>query len=526
MKQGCLLHVCLLFCYSVKIWSKTMSLTSNHISSQQEKCDDTVVVATTTSIPFISSQMEHALYKVKSTEICSDCTEAVFERIHNRNTSMTTFNIDLSTQGHHNKGKLEPIPHVIVTISPLVQNAEEVITINFATKERYTSSTVCVKSVSQVCDALVTFPLVSSQGRDIHSISYAITLDASQDMVYYVVYANGEIQTIYYSTFHNNLNSYKMAFQMLGTSADVTYTSSVKALSDIKYSNMTSFSSISHGNCNSAKPYCDIMPSCLEISDLCYYETETENDEKVYFHKSTSIDQNFIYNVEYHSILELIKLDLEGISGQLSFIGYNQYLLDFIEISNTYANDGSLQLNFHFNPEEEFNSKNAMTIHLSNLCTPFSIVVILKESSSCHQQQEPPKIFIFIEDKMILLGYMRSRYTTLNMVKVGGPLKVLDVETVLNENCKTPFSISVSIVVVSIVIVLLIALLITLFLRRIKKENENMAFLVNPTISHHADKEYSKSAARNAIAKAGQDAGKIDEEIELDSIHNNVYYEE
>ena len=203
----------------------------------------------------------------------------------------------------------------------------------------------------------------------------------------------------------------------------------------------------------------------------------------------------------------------------------NQYLLDFIEISNTYANDGLLQINFHFNPEEEFNSKNAMTIHLSNLCTPFSIVVILKDSTSCHQQQERPRIFIFIEDKMILLGYMSSRYKTLNVVKVGGPLKVLDVETVSNENCKTHFSISLSIIVISIVIVLVIVLLIALFLRRIKKENENMAFLVNPTISHHADKEYSKSDARNALVKANQDPGNSGEEIELDSIHNNVYYE-
>ena len=526
MRQGCLLHVCLLYCYSVRIWSGTTRLLNNHISSLQNECDDAVVVATTTSIPFISSEMEHALYNVKTTEICSNCTAAVFERIDNKNTSTTTFNIDLSIQDSPHKNELEPIPHVIVTISPLVQNAGEATTINFATKERYTSSTICVKSVSEVCDALVTFPLVSSQGREIHSISYKIALDASQDMVYYVVYANGEIQTIYYSRFDLSLNGYKMAFQILGTSADVTYTSSVKALSVIKYANMTSFSSISNGNCNAAKPYCNIMPSCLEVSDLCYYETETENDEKVYFHKTNGVDQNFIYNVEYHSGLELIKLDLEGTSGQLSFIGYNKYFLDVIKLSNSFAKSGSLQLNFHFNPEEGFNSKNAITINLSNLCTPFSIVVMVKDSSSCDQQQEPPKIFIFIEDKMILLGHMSSRYKTLNVVKVGGPLKVLDLETVSHERCKTHFSISVSIIVVSIVIVLIIALIITVFLRRIKKENQNMAFLVNPTISHHADKEYSKSAARDALVKGNQDAGKTGDEIELNSIHDNVYYEE
>ena len=53
-----------------------------------------------------------------------------------------------------------------------------------------------------------------------------------------------------------------------------------------------------------------------------------------------------------------------------------------------------------------------------------------------------------------------------------------------------------------------------------------MAFLVNPTISHHADKEYSKSAARNALAKGENDSGKINEEIGLASIHDNLYYEE
>ena len=525
MRQEFSLPILIVYWYSVSIWSKHTSLLPNRISPLKEECNPVEVVATTTIIPFISSEVEDSLYKTNSTEICFNCTEAIFERNNDHNTSWTTFNITLKIN-HHSRNISDHILHAIVTISPLGQHSEEVSTINFATTEGYTSSTVCVTSLHKNCDVLSTFPLVSSEGTDVRSLSYAIGFESSKDMMYYFVHANGETPAIYYSPVDFTLNRYKMVFQILGTSADVTHTASVKSLSNPSYANLTSYSSISHGDCNTAKPYCKIMPGCLEESELCHYETETDNDDKVVFSKTTETPRTFQYDINYHSGLELIKLDLEGTSGQISFIKYDQYPLDALRISNSFAEDGSLQLNIHLNPNEQFQSKNSIVIHLSNLCTPFSIIVMFKVDSSCSVGQEPPEIFIFIEDKMILLGYMSSKYKTLSTVKISGRLKVLDVNSISNKDCGAGFSVSLSTILVSVFIVFIISLMITLFLKRIRKERENMAFLVNSTISHHADKEYSKSAARDASARGDEHSEKIGEEIELKSIHDNLYYEE
>ena len=51
---------------------------------------------------------------------------------------------------------------------------------------------------------------------------------------------------------------------------------------------------------------------------------------------------------------------------------------------------------------------------------------MFKATSKCNAELESPKIFILIEEKMILLGYMSSRYKTLNAVKLSGQLKILD----------------------------------------------------------------------------------------------------
>ena len=525
MRQGRSPSICLLYFYSVVIWPKTTSLLPNHISHLQQECDPTEVVATTTIIPLISSEVKHASYNANSTEICSNCTEAPFERNNYQNTSLITFDIRLRIN-NHTKSEFDHITHAIITISPLGQNSEEFSTIKFSTTEGYTSSTVCVTSIHKSCDVLSTFPLVPHQRRYVRTVSYAISFDSSTDMMYYAVQVNGKIKAVYYSAFDFSLNRYKLVIQTLGTSADVTYTSSSKSLSNPGYANLTSYSSISHGNCNTAKPYCNIMPSCLEVADLCHYEIETKNDDKVVFVKTTETPRTFEYNVVYQSGLDLIKLDVEGTAGEISLIRYNYELLDVIKISSSFAKDGPLQLNIHLNPDEQFQSKNAVTINLSNLCTPFSVVVMFKATSKCNAELESPKIFILIEEKMILLGYMSSRYKTLNAVKLSGQLKILDANTISNENCGTTFSLSVSSIIVSVVIVFIISSIIALFFKRIRKERANMAFLVNPTISHHADKEYSKSAARNALAKGENNSGETNEEIELESIHDNLYYEE
>ena len=525
MRQGRSPSIYWLYFYSVAIWPKTTNLLPNHISHSQVQCDPTGVVGTTTTIPLISSEVKHTSYNANSSKICFNCTEATFEKDNDPNTSVITFDIRL-TINHHTKGKPDHISHVIITISPLGQHSEEVSTINFATTEGYSSSTVCVTNIHKTCDVLSTFPLVPDQRRYIRSVSYAISFDSSTDKMYYVVHVNGKAKAVYYSAFDFSLNRYKMVLQTFGTSADVTYTASAKSLSNPGYANLTSYSSISHGNCNTAKPYCNIMPSCLEVADLCHYEIETKNDDKVVFVKTTETPRTFEYNVVYQSGLDLIKLDVEGTAGEISLIRYNYELLDVIKISSSFAKDGPLQLNIHLNPDEQFQSKNAVTINLSNLCTPFSVVVMFKATSKCNAELESPKIFILIEEKMILLGYMSSRYKTLNAVKLSGQLKILDVNTISNENCGTTFSLSVSSIIVSVIIVFIISSIIALFFKRIRKERENMAFLVNPTISHHADKEYSKSAARIALTKEENNSGKINEEIELESIHGNLYYEE
>ena len=88
MRQGRSPSIYLLYLYSVVIWPKTTSLLPNHISHLQQECDPTEVVATTTIIPHISSEVKHASYNANSTEICSNCTEATFERNNDQKTSL------------------------------------------------------------------------------------------------------------------------------------------------------------------------------------------------------------------------------------------------------------------------------------------------------------------------------------------------------------------------------------------------------------------------------------------------------
>ena len=120
---------------------------------------------------------------------------------------------------------------------------------------------------------------------------------------------------------------------------------------------------------------------------------------------------------------------------------------------------------------------------------------------------------------------MNVKFEDLRSIEVDGPIKVLDATHTENGSpCRNRISVSISVLVVAVVIILLFALVITIFAKRIRKQRRKMSFMITATISHHADKEYSKADEKPKTI-TGENAEIQKNEIEFESVHDNAYYE-
>ena len=117
---------------------------------------------------------------------------------------------------------------------------------------------------------------------------------------------------------------------------------------------------------------------------------------------------------------------------------------------------------------------------------------------------------------------MSAKFDTLTAIGVEGDLKVLSADSSFNESkCRLKQSTSLTVVIIaSIIIIFLIVVPVTLFAKRIQKDNKKkMLFMINATISHHADKEYSRANEKHSVERQ-------EKEIVFESVQENIYYDE
>ena len=183
----------------------------------------------------------------------------------------------------------------------------------------------------------------------------------------------------------------------------------------------------------------------------------------------------------------------------------NQYLLDI-----------------YFNPKADFESDSSAVFKISNPCPIFSILIIFSNDESCSNDIEPPYIAIILEKRITVLGQMSARFNKLSAIGVEGNLKVLNGEAFLKESkCRVKQSAPLTVVIIaSVIIIFLIVVPVTLFAKRIQKDNKKkMLFMINATISNHADKEYSKANEKHSVERQQK-------EIVFESVQENIYYDE
>lgn len=414
------------------------------------------------------------------------------------------------------------IPLITFVILPEHQIYQEQITIRVSLTDNLSSNSLCVMTrwnqIPTSCDANFKFP-ITTQGNEFTTVSYVISIDSRKRWISFTTLVQDKIEHNYHTRFNFSLDSYKISFSPLHTLAESIYTS-IKMNSSVHDTNeikVQSYSPQRIDSCTGQKPYCSFIPKCLD-GQSCRYE-QSNSFPRQLKHQKEIQKEGFIYSIETIFGIRTVKIDLVGKSGSIRFLSNNGEILDTIRVS---GNVNQNQFDIYFNPKDDFESDSFAAYRISNPCPIFTILLIFSNDEPCSNDIEPPYIAIILEKRITMLGRMSANFDTLSAIGVEGDLKVLNAEASLNESkCRITHSTSLTVVIIaSVIIIFLIVVPVTLFAKRIQKDNKKkMLFMINTTISHHADKEYSKANEKQSVERE-------EKEIIFESVQENIYYDE
>ena len=504
---------------------------ANMEHTTQRRCDNATINLTNSVISIPELFDDFTSHRKVQQMVCSHCKEKIIPVKHDESNDIRSFHFNI-----FRNFSTKEIPLIYFGVVPEKQIYQEQTTFRIGLTNNFTSTTLCAMTwwdqKPSSCDANFEFP-ITYEGSEHSMLSYVISIDSSDNWLFFSTLEDKKIRHAYQSKSNFSLQNYKISFVSMHTFAETVYVSSLnRSMQEVNIGDIiiTTHSPERVQRCSGHMPYCQFLPECLDTSPSCRYEKSSPYSSKHNYQingeagtlkqRSEHQKEVFVYNIRSIYGIRMIKIDLVGRSGKIHLLTNNRQTLEEIQIA---PNINSAQFDVYLNPLTDFQSNSSAVFQISNSCPMFSILVIFSNGSSCTKDIEPPKIMMVLDQKVALLGYMSERYEDITAVKIEGDIKVLNAKTSLKESkCENMQSTSISVVIiVSIIMIFIIALSLTLFARRIKRDNRKMLFMINATISHHADKEYS-----NAREKSSKEHEGREHQIVFESVQENVYYDE